>query len=217
MISTLLDFLKQNRRSEFVECLNIVYDDLCEAEKQDLLFEIMNNYYQHTRFDEFKRVFDIIQCEPINLNFHVNHRAVTFLSVVISKAPYLKLLDYFIKNGACINFVGDTLYFVPENNLEFAEMHLDGSRYQTCLDFAESELDNLITKKLSFDFKGTGPKFICEDSENRSSRMLIDTNEYSKLNAQKEYLKRIILTRRIIDYLKAIGARNFDSQGMKFK
>ena len=215
MISTLLDFLNLNRRDEFVECLEMVYKDLSEEEKQVLLFEIMNRFYQHNLFDEFIQIFNMILREPINLNFNVNHRAVSFLSLVVCKAPYLKLVNYFIKKGACINFTGDVLAFVSKKNVEFAKMHLDGNRYQTCLDFAETELDNLISKDVSFNFKMSGPKFVCEDPTNESSRMLIDTSEYSELYAQKQYLCRIILTRRIIDYLKALGARNYYSKGTK--
>ncbi len=215
MISTLLDFLKLNRRDEFVEGLDMVFCDLSEKEKQELLFEIMNRFYRHYNYDEFITIFDKIQSTPINLNFNIKHRSVTFLSLVVCKAPHLKLVNYFIKKGACINFVGDTLAFVPKESLEFAEIHLDGNRYQTCLDFADAELDNLISKDLSFDFKSIGPKFICEDPLSQRSRMLIDTNEYSELYAQKQYLRRIILTRRVIDYLKALGAKNYDSKGWK--
>ena len=213
MISTLIDFLVLNRRDEFVECLDMVYSDLSVEEKQVLLFEIMNRFYTHEHFKEFKEIFDKILKDPINLNFNVNHRAVTFLSLVICKAPYLKLVNYFIKKGACINFTGDVLAFVSKKHVEFAKMHLDGNRYQTCLDFAEAELDNLISKDISFNFKNPGPKFVCEDPVTNSSRMLIDTSEYAELYAQKQYLSRIILTRRICDYLKALGARNYRSKG----
>lgn len=210
MIFTLLDFLALRRRGEFLECLDVVYDDFSEQDKQQLLYEIINQYYNHAGYEEFIKLFDSILRDSINLNFNINHRATTFLSLVIYRAPHLKLLNYFIKKGACVNFTGDTLAFVDEKDLEFAKMHLDGCRYQTCLDFAESELNDLISKDLHFECSTPKLRLNIDDGSENMNKLLINADEYAELQAQKLYLKRIILTKRIIDYLKCIGARNFN-------
>ena len=210
MISTLLDFLALRRRGEFLECLDVVYDDLSERDKQQLLYGIINRYYNHVGYEEFLKLFNSILRDPINLNLNINHKATTFLSLVIYRAPYLKLVNYFLKKGACVNFVGDTLAFVAGKDLEFAKIHLDGCRYQTCLDFAESELNALISKDLHFEFTTPKLHLNIDDGSKKMDKLLINADEYDKLHAQKLYLKRIILTKRIIDYLKCVGAKNFN-------
>lgn len=213
MTSQLLDFLVLKRPFDFYECLKIVGNDLSEKEKQELLVHIIDEHYNYSQYGLFKRIFNLIIGDGMNLNFNVVHEAPSFLSLVILKTPYLAVLDYFLKKGACINFVGDALALVSEDAFEYEKMYLRRERYQTCLDYAEEKLQKLISSKTSFNTSRDKFEYF-ESQENDHGDILLDSASYYELKKQSNFLKDIILTKRMVDYLKYLGAKSYKDMKM---
>lgn len=208
MLKQLNEILETKRFDDFFSSLPKIVAELTEKERQDLLVDIIDFHYDRKQFPKFKKAFDLIIGSKLNLDFNIDHWAPTFLSLVILRAPSIQLFEYFLKKGANINFIGDTLAFEEGESLEYEKKHLLFGQYQTCLDFAQIKLDDLLTTDYNYDVpdkKIEGHHADIEDGEITISKM-----EYLYLHEQSEYLFDLINTDKLLDHIKNSGGKTYE-------
>ncbi|MAN60210.1 MAG: hypothetical protein CMC08_10280, partial [Flavobacteriaceae bacterium] len=157
---------------------------------------------------KFKKAFDLIIGSKLNLNFNIEHWAPTFLSLVILRAPSKQLFEYFLKKGADINFIGDTLAFEEGESLEFEKKHLLYGQYQTCVDFAQIKLNDLLTTDYNYDVPDK--KIEGHHTEVENGEITISKMEYLYLHEQSEYLFDLINTDKLLDHIKNSGGKTYE-------
>ncbi len=214
MVKQLNEILETKRLDDFLESLPKIISVLSTKERQKLLVDIIDFHYDRKNFSKFKKAFDLIIGSKLNLNFNIDHWAPTFLSLVILKAPSIKLFEYFVKKGANINFIGDTLAFEEGANLEYEKEHLLYGRYQTCLDFAQVKLDDLLTTDYNYDVPNK--KIIGNHRDTAEGAIIISKSEYLYLYEQAEYLFNLINTDRLLDHIKYCGGKTYEELKPKF-
>ncbi len=128
----------------------------------------------------------------LNLNFNIDHRAPTFLSLVILRAPSQQLFDYSLKKGANINFIGDVLAFEEGEGLEWEKEHLLDGRFQTCLEFAQVKLDDLLTSDYYYDVPAKKIDKDWRGITDEDGNITLSAREYLYLHEQAEYLNDLI-------------------------
>jgi len=92
------------------------------------------------------------------------------------------------------------LAFEEGESLEYEKKHLLFGQYQTCLDFTQIKLDDLLTTDYNYDVpdkKIEGHHADIEDGEITISQM-----EYLYLHEQSEYLFDLINTDKLLDHIK---------------
>ena len=208
MIEQLNELLELKQYDDFFSVLPKISSELNERERQQLLVNIIDFHYDKKLFSKFKKSFDVIIDSKLNLNFNIDHWAPTFLSLIILREPSIQLLEYFLKKGAEINFIGDTLAFEEGERLEYEKKYLLYGQYQTCLDFARIKLNDLLTTDYNYyvpNKKIEGHHTDVEDGEITISKM-----EYLYLHEQTEYLFDLINTDKIIDYIELSGGKTYE-------
>ena len=167
---------------------------LTEADRQQLLAYILSNLYHKKYFSFFIKVFDIILYQKTNLNFLLDidiYFAPSLLSLVASKAD-IQLFDYFVRQGAIINYV-------------IKRTDRVGEEYCTCLDF----LLEIYTDKFdSYDAAPFDTEFEDRDLDEEGS-IQISKSEYNILKWHSYCLYRIIYLDRLITHIKAIGGKTY--------
>lgn len=167
---------------------------LTEADRQQLLAYILSNLYHKKYFSFFIKVFDIILYQKTNLNFSLDidaYLAPSLLSLVASKA-YIQLFDYFVRQGAIINYVIKRTDRVGED-------------YCTCLDF----LLEIYTDKFdSYDAAPFDTEFEDRDLDEEGS-IQISKSEYNILKWHSYCLYKIIYLDRLITHIKARGGKTY--------
>ncbi len=197
----LLTLLKQRDFEQFRDVL--ARTTLSEADRQELLCDIIEAYYSHKEFGEFKKVFDVLIGDHLNLNFEIDHWAPSFLSLVILRWPLIELLDYFIRKGADINFVADSFAFL---DVEDIKQESQTERYQTCLDFAQMKLDDRFTSDYHFGLPEGEPEQTAHEIDDQEE-IKVNKAHYLYLVEQSHYLKDLVHTDKVIAYLKSLGAK----------
>ncbi len=205
----LIELLEQNKYHIFFAELPTFIGKMPEKQRQELLVDIVDCYYNHNRFSEFKNAFDLIIGDKLNLDFNIEHWAPSFLSLVVLRWPIIELFDYFTKKGANINFISDTLAFESAEDLEFEEKQLLFGRYQTALDFAQIKLDDKLSCDYYYGLPQSEPEQPC-DNVNNNEIVTISKAEYMELQEQSWYLKDLVHTSRLIDYIKSLGGKTFE-------
>lgn len=205
MIIQLTEFLEAKRLDDFLEVLPKAVSQMDEAERQELLVDIIEYYYNPENFSKFKKAFDIIIGSKLNLNFNIDHWAPSFLSLVILRFPSFKLFDYFIRKGADINFVCDVLAFTSEETHEFEKEHLFFGQYVTCLDFIEYELADMFTVDFNFAY----PRRLIEQND-IDGEITLDKTEYLDLVEQAEYLHRLVKADNLKDHIRSLGGKTYE-------
>lgn len=167
---------------------------LTEADRQQLLAYILSNLYHKKYFSFFIKVFDIILYQKTNLNFSLDidaYLAPSLLSLVASKAD-IQLFDYFVRQGAIINYVIKRTDRVGED-------------YCTCLDF----LLEIYTDKFdSYDAAPFDTEFEDRDLDEEGS-IQISKSEYNILKWHSYCLYKIIYLDRLITHIKARGGKTY--------
>jgi len=167
---------------------------LTEADRQQLLAYILLNLYHKKYFSFFIKVFDIILYQKTNLNFLLDidiYFAPSLLSLVASKAD-IQLFDYFVRQGAIINYV-------------IKRTDRVGEEYCTCLDF----LLEIYTDKFdSYDTTPFDTEFEDIDLDEEGS-IQISKSEYNILKWHSYCLYRIIYLDRLITHIKATGGKTY--------
>lgn len=177
---------------------------LSEKEKQQILVTIIEDYYNHNFFSKFKKIFNLLIGDKLNLNFNINSYAPTLLSLVIQKAPSYQLFEFFINKGADLNFIGDTFAFEDEESLKFEIENYSATRYQTCLDFANQKSADLLGNDFGFDVPNNKSLNMKDDN------ITLTKSEYLYLYNQSQYLFDVVNTERLIGFIKQIGAKTFE-------
>lgn len=166
--------------------------NLENSEKQSLLYQIFVNHYNNENFNFFKSIFDCIIDKKLNLNFQTDDECTdTILKIVIEYAPHKEIFDYFITNGAKINF-----YVKYDNEPENKE---------TCLDYLYYNLDNLTVD--SFE---TFTEFNQNLEILGDGNIEISANHYRNLCEQSKQLFKIRRTSILRDFLLSAGAKKFE-------
>lgn len=167
---------------------------LTEADRQQLLAYILSNLYHKKYFSFFIKVFDIILYQKTNLNFSLDidaYLAPSLLSLVASKAD-IQLFDYFVRQGAIINYVIKRTDRVGED-------------YCTCLDF----LLEIYTDKFdSYDAAPFDTEFEDRDLDEEGS-IQISKSEYNIMKWHSYCLYKIIYLDRLITHIKARGGKTY--------
>ena len=210
----LIKLLENNKYDIFFAELPTFIGKISEKQRQELLVDIMDYYYDHNHFSEFQNAFDLIIGDKLNPNFNIDHWAPSFLSLVVLRWPVIELFDYFIKKGANVNFISDTLAFEKAEDLEFEEKHLLFGQYQTVLDFAQIKLDDKLSCDYNYGLPESEPEQSCNEVNNNET-VTINKAEYLELQEQSWYLKDLVHTSNLIDYLKTIGGKTFEELSAK--
>lgn len=208
MKEQLIELLELKQYDDFFSGLPKVILEMTEKERQELLVDIIDFHYDRNLFSKFKKAFDLIIGAKLNLNFNIDHWASTFLSLVVLRAPSFQLFEYFLKKGADINFIGDTLFFEEGESLEFEKKHLLYGQFQTCVDFTQIKLNDLLTTDYNFDVPGKRSEGDWRDTTHEN--ITISKSEYLYLYEQSEFLFDIINTDRLFDHMKRIGGKTYE-------
>lgn len=188
-LGKLLNSLNKNDFDSFK--IEFLKEKLSNNEKQELLVEIFENHYDHKYFSFYKMVFDLIIEGRLNLNFEiVNNYATHFLSLVTHKAPHIELFEYFIYNGAKINFFNKT------NELEDSE---------TCLDF----IGTIVEEAIIDDLEGYYCQVKSDYSTIHNNKVCIDKEDYEQLISQSAHLFNLRKTTILRNHIIAVGGKKY--------
>ena len=201
----LLTAIENRNFIEFQECWHSKKNESTENERQLLITEILDDFYQKSDFSFFVKVFDEILKTKTSLDFAIDHWAPSFLSLAVHKCSK-KLFMYFLSKGANINFIADSFLFLDENEKDCEDELL---RYDTCLDFADLKLGD----KLSVDYNFSAPDIdIDELKQNESSKEIVSISKdhYFNLLEQSIYLQDIVHLDRVRDYMISSGAKTYE-------
>jgi hypothetical protein len=190
--------------------LDNAINKLSEKQKQELLSDIIDYYYEDKHFGFFKKLFDKIIGSKLNLDFNIEHWAPTFLSLVILRAPYIELFEYFIKKGANVNFIGDSWAFYTEEDKEIERKLQMFEQYQTCLDFAQLKLDDLLTVDYNYSVPENKLNLNWRESYLVDGEITISKREYLYLHEQLEYLNNLINTDKLKDHIIRAGGKTYE-------
>jgi hypothetical protein len=198
--------LESGELESFKQVWETHQSDLSERQIQELLFGIVQDYYSDKRFSYFKKIFDRIRTRRVSLNFQMDEGAPTLLCIVIHHGSQ-QLLDYFLREGADINYIGDHYAFESPEKLAKAQPIEDFDRYETVLDYTERKLYDLF--RLEYHYKVPEKK---EDISlfdiDRKETITISKFEYYYLIEQAEYLQLLIRLDKLVDYIKGIGGKS---------
>ena len=206
----LINLLEEQKFDAFYLKLTKLNTGLTNVEKQELLVNIIDYHYTNEKALFYKKAFDLIIGGNLNLDFNIDHWAPTFLSLVVLRAPSTDLMAYFIEKGADLNFIGDTLAFEKGKNLEFEKKYLLFNQYQTCLDFAQIKLNDLLTVDYSYEVPKRKVDLDWRELIDENDTINLSKREYLYLHEQAEYLHDLIKTDKLMDYIKLKGGKTFE-------
>lgn len=209
-MTNLIEHIEQKDYEKFLLKWNELKSDLSEIDKQNLLVEILADYYNRDYFSFYKKVFDEIIGSKLNLNFNIDHWAPTFLSLAVLVSPTFDLFDYFVRKGAFINFIGDCYAFEYEETIkqEVEEMELE--RYSTCLDFINLKLADLFVVNYNFSPPSQENLKKSFSEKEKMKKIIIGTDEYHDLLEQSEYLWDLIYTDNLKDHIVSSGGKTYE-------
>jgi hypothetical protein len=182
-------------------------NDLDEVQKQELLTQIIAYHYDEKDFDFFRKVLDVIIGDDLNLNFHIEHWAPTFLSLAVHVVSR-NLFDYLLSKGADINFIGDPYAFEDDEYIR-TELKIEDRRYSTCLDFAQMKLSEMMSSDYHYqrpDWTGIDAPWAEIDP---SEEITVSKRFYAYLVEQSQYLFELIHLNVLIGHIKRSGGKNF--------
>lgn len=173
------------------------------ADKRQILFEIIEDYYQDKDYLFYMDVFELIIDDKLNLNFEINHMAPSLTALAVEKASLI-LLDYLICKGADINFVGDVLAYDKEPDYDMPP----ALRFSTCLDYAYFILSEALLQDLKNSFYKPG-KFNDWRSMDDKEHALVSKKKYYQLLETQDTFEYATRVYSLSEYLKSIGAKRY--------
>lgn len=185
---------------------NLTKNESTEKDRQKLLLKILDYHYHKANFSFFVKVFDEILLKQTSLDFNIDHWAPTFLSLSVQKSSKM-LLQYFLRKGANVNFIGDTFSEYSQKEIENESENME--RYTTCLDFANLKYGDMF----SVDYNFSPPFYDIEErkhNENASDKITITKGHYFDLVEQSIYLQDLIHLDRVRDYIINSGGKNYE-------
>lgn len=207
MIKQLNEILELKRYDDFFACLPEIISELTEEEKQELLVDIID--FHRKLHSKFINAFDLIIDDKLNLNFNIEHWAPTFLSLIVLRTPSIEIFKYFIDKGASVNFIADTLAFEEEENLNYENDNLLFRRFQTCLDFTQIQLDNLLGIDYNYDIPDNKVDSNLTNLYDQKKEITLDVNDYLYLYEQSEYLHHLVSISKLKDFIIQIGGKTY--------
>jgi hypothetical protein len=205
-IDKLLRTIKSKDLENFFVEWTILKNQLTENEKQDLLVNALD-YYEDDEFPFFKNILDKIFESKVSLNFSIKYWTPTFLSVAINHTSR-QLFDYFLRNGAKLNFIGDKYKGESDDTIKH-EVEDDNQRYYTCLDFAQLKLDDMLTCDYDINKDAWNMVKNFDPNEEADGNITIRKIEYLQLLEQSEYLHDLIKLDRLVDHIKSLGGKEY--------
>lgn len=202
----IVDLLEVQRYDEFLLVLEEIAKELDEEKRQNLLELIVDCYFTRQYQLKFKRAFDLLIGSDLDLNFNVDSWGASFLSLVILRIPSIPVFDYFLGKGAVVNFIGDNRAF--EDGKFLKEEDLNG-RYETCLDFIELRLADLLLIDYSYTVPEKKINGYYTDSKIKGEKITITKEEYLYLHEQSEYLHTLIETGKLKDHIVRLGGKTY--------
>ena len=183
--------------------------EFTEEERQNLLVEIIDEYYRQDKFLEYKKAFEIIIGSKLNLNFNIkDHWATTLLSLVILRVPYINIFDYFVGKGADINFIGDSYAFDDEKTIKKEVADDLCERYETCLDFINGKLSDIF--QIDYNYIVPEKKIEGHWTEYKDGDTItIEKSDYLYLHEQAVFLHDLIYTDKLRDHILDCGAKTY--------
>lgn len=200
----LLSHLADRNFDSFIDEWSEIKSNLTEADRQELLKDIMEIYYYDEYSSFYIKVFNEILEQKTTLDFNIDHWAPTFLSLVVDNVSFT-MFEYFVKNGANINFIGDT-NFIAQEELEDG----DESNFNTCLDFANIKYADMLYVDYNFrvpfheEDEQFGPLY------NPKEEITITKEFYFNLVNQAQYLQNLVFLDKLIGHLKSSGGKTYE-------
>jgi hypothetical protein len=207
-MENLLEHISNRDLTEFVAEWNNSKGDFDEAQKQELLTQIIAYHYDDKDFDFFCKVMDAITDDHMNLDFHIEHWAPTFLCLAVHVVSQ-NLFDYLISKGAGINFIGDPYAFEDDEYIR-TELKLEDRRYATCLDFAELKLRDMMGADYHYqkpDWTGIEAPWAEIDA---SEEITVSKRFYAYLVEQSQYLYELIHLNLLIEHIRKSGGKGYN-------
>lgn len=198
--------LESGEIESFKQAWETHQSELSERQIQELLYSIVQDYYSEKRFNYFKKIFDRIRTRHVSLNFQMDEGAPTLLCIVANHGSQ-QLLDYFLREGADINYIGDHYAFELPEAISKAQPIEDYDRYETVLDYVERKLYDLIRLEYHYKVPEKQEDISLFDID-RKETITISKFEYYYLIEQAEYLQLVIRLDKLVDYIKSMGGKS---------
>jgi len=202
--------LKQQDYSEFQNIWNVEYSILNEEKIQQVLSDLIESHYSDKDFDFYKLIFDhIVDTTNLNLNFPLQHYAPTFLSLSVYKLS-VEMFKYFLAKGADVNYIGDVYAFEDQESIKREVEEHEFDRYSTCLDFAETVRDDMLSIDYNFsppDWSNVDKHFELIDNDDM---ITVSKKEYVMLKYQAQYLDDLIILDSFVDLIRSKGGKTYD-------
>ena len=207
-MENLLEHIDNRDLTGFINEWNNSKGDFDESGKQELLTQIIAFHYDDGEFDFFRKILDAITEDPVNLDFHIEHWAPTFLCLAVHVVSR-NLFDYLLSKGAGINFVGDPYAFEDDEYLR-QELKLEDRRYATCFDFAGLKLSDMMSSDYHYqkpDWTGIEASWAEIDA---SEEMTVSKRYYAYLVEQSQYLFELIHLNQLMEHIRDSGGKGYN-------
>jgi hypothetical protein len=207
IMENLLELIINRDLNGFLAEYETVKKDLDETGKQELLSQIIAFHYDDKDFDFFRKVMDAIMEDQLNLDFHIEHWAPSFLALAVHVVSR-NLFDYLISKGADINFVGDPYAFEDDEYIR-NELKLVDRGYATCLDFAEKKLMEMMGSDYHYQRPDwTGVEGSWSEIEPKEE-ITTSKRYYAYILEQAQYLFELVHLNRLIEHIRNSGGKRY--------
>jgi hypothetical protein len=206
-MENLLEYISTRDLDGFIAGLDSIKNDLDDNQKQELLTQIIAFHYDEKDFDFFRKVMDAIIGDNLNLDFHIEHWAPSFLALAVHVVSQ-NLFDYLLSKGADINFIGDPYAFEDDEYVR-SELKLEDRRYATCLDFARIKLSEMLGNEYHYQRPDwTGIDLSWSDTEPKEE-ITISKRYYAYILEQAQYLYDLVHLNRLIEHIRKSGGKEY--------
>ena len=204
----LLDLISNRDLPQFMSEWEKSKTDFDEMQKQELLTQIIAFHYDDKDFDFFCKVMDAVTENNMNLDFHIEHWAPSFICLSVHVVSQ-NLFDYLLSRGADINFIGDPYAFEDDEYVR-NELKLEDRRYATCLDFAQLKLKDMMGSDYHYqkpDWTGIDAPWAETDA---SEEITVSKRYYVYLVEQAQYLYELVHLNRLIEHIIKSGGKKYE-------
>ena len=207
-MENLLECIQNRDIPGFIAGYDAVKSEMDESQKQELLTQIVAFYFDDKDFEFFRKVLDTIIGESLNLDFHTEHWAPSFLALSVHVVSQ-KLFDYLLSMGADINFVGDPYAYEDDDYIR-NELKLEDRGYATCLDFAGKKLTDMMGDDYHYqlpDWKGIDQSWSEMES---GEEITMNKRYYAYILEQAQYLYDLVYLNKLIDHIRKAGGKSYE-------
>lgn len=205
----IIEHINNRDLDKFYSLWKEVNKDFAEEDKQELLTDIIDDFYSENEYLFFTKIFDQIIDSKLDLNFQIDHFAPTFLTLVILNAPSIELFDYFVNKGADINYVGDTFAFYTEKEIEEEKELQLFPQYQTCLDFIEICIEDL-EMYINMPALTQEVEELLKDKETITIKGNASQNNDSEFYKEPNYTEDLAKTEELKEHIIKLGGKRYE-------